>query len=31
VHGTTVQARSRPAGGLDVEVTLAARCGNGSP
>jgi signal transduction histidine kinase len=26
VHGTTVQARSRPAGGLDVEVTLAARC-----
>src|SRR6266853_1092951 len=25
VHGTTVQARSRPAGGLDVEVTLAAR------
>jgi signal transduction histidine kinase len=24
-HGTTVQARSRPAGGLDVEVTLAAR------
>jgi signal transduction histidine kinase len=28
VHGTTVQARSRPAGGLDVEVTLAARCGS---
>jgi signal transduction histidine kinase len=26
VHGTTVQALSRPAGGLDVEVTLAARC-----
>jgi signal transduction histidine kinase len=25
VHGTTVQARSRPSGGLDVEVTLAAR------
>jgi len=25
VHGTTVQARSRPAGGLDVEVTLSAR------
>jgi len=25
VHGTTVQAHSRPAGGLDVEVTLAAR------
>jgi len=28
VHGTTVQARSRPAGGLDVEVTLAARSGS---
>lgn len=25
VHGTTVQARSRPAGGLDIEVRLAAR------
>jgi len=29
VHGSTVQARSRPAGGLDVEVTLPARCSNG--
>lgn len=25
VHGTTVRARSRPGGGLDVEVTFAAR------
>jgi signal transduction histidine kinase len=25
VHGTTVQARSRPEGGLDVEVVLVAR------
>ena len=25
LHGTTVQARCRPAGGLDVEVTLPAR------
>jgi signal transduction histidine kinase len=27
VHGTTVAARSRPGGGLDVEVTLAATAG----
>ncbi len=27
VHGTTVAARSRPDGGLDVEVTLAAMAG----
>ena len=27
VHGTTVQARSRPAGGIDVEVALPARPG----
>ncbi len=25
LHGTTVQATCRPAGGLDVEVTLPAR------
>ncbi|HEX7996146.1 MAG TPA: sensor histidine kinase, partial [Streptosporangiaceae bacterium] len=25
VHGTTVRARSRPGGGLDVEVIFAAR------
>jgi signal transduction histidine kinase len=31
VHGTTVQARSRPTGGLDVEVTLAASCASSHP
>jgi signal transduction histidine kinase len=29
-HGTTVQARSRPAGGLDVQVSLPARFTGGS-
>jgi signal transduction histidine kinase len=28
VHGTTVRARSRPGGGLDVEVTFPARASN---
>jgi len=26
VHGTTLQAHSRPAGGLDIEVAMTARC-----
>jgi signal transduction histidine kinase len=31
VHGTTVKARSRPDGGLDVEVTLAVRAPDPPP
>jgi len=31
VHGTTVQARSRPEGGLDVEVVLVARAPDAPP
>lgn len=30
VHGTTVQARSRAAGGLDVEIALPARLTSGA-
>jgi signal transduction histidine kinase len=26
VHGTALEARSRPAGGLEIEVVMAARC-----
>ena len=31
VHGTTVRARSRPGGGLDVEVTFPARASESTP
>jgi signal transduction histidine kinase len=31
VHGTTVRARSRPAGGLEVEVTFPARASDRPP